>query len=209
MKSSEINAIYAAKVTEFLTAGYTINTNTMDGSQGEIAKIDFRKGNEVIRILLHKETIWGEHFRTADAVVLTVGRCTDERVINTKGFNREAIIWNNRLEVIEERTFFQIGERYGNTDWYLEGEEAQQAISKNRSRWEARYEREWGREVHPKKEYKDEASKKAILPAVRRHLGKPKMKADRIDTVTRIWDKDNHRYEYTVKTVGKNIVRLH
>ena len=59
MKSAEINAIYAAKVTEFLTAGYTINTNTMDGSQGEIAKIDFRKGNEVVRVLLHKETVWG------------------------------------------------------------------------------------------------------------------------------------------------------
>ena len=57
MKSSEINAIYAAKVAEFLTAGYTINTQTMNGSQGEIAKIDFRKGNEVIRVLLAKETI--------------------------------------------------------------------------------------------------------------------------------------------------------
>ena len=29
----------------------------MNGSQGEIAKIDFRKGYEVIRVLLHSETI--------------------------------------------------------------------------------------------------------------------------------------------------------
>ena len=93
MKSTEINAIYAAKVAEFLTAGYTINTNSMNGSQGEIAKIDFRKGNEVIRVLLNSETIWGEHFRTADAIVLTVGRCTDERVISAQGFGRDAIIW--------------------------------------------------------------------------------------------------------------------
>ena len=57
MKSTEINAIYAAKVAEFLSAGYTINTNSMNGSQGEIAKIDFRKGYEVIRVLLHSETI--------------------------------------------------------------------------------------------------------------------------------------------------------
>jgi hypothetical protein len=35
------------------------------------------------------------------------------------------------------------------------------------------------------------------------------MKLERIDTVTRTWDENNHRYEYTVKTVGKNIVRLH
>ena len=118
MKSSEINAIYAAKVAEFLATGYTINTNSMNGSQGEIAKIDFRKGDEVIRVMLHKETIWGENFRTNDAIVLTVGRCTDELVINARGFSRDAIIWNNRLETIEERTFFQIGERRG-ADWYL------------------------------------------------------------------------------------------
>ena len=72
MKSTDINAIYAEKVAEFLNAGYQINTNTMNGSQGEIAKIDFRKGNEVIRVLLHSETVWGEHFRTSEAIILTV-----------------------------------------------------------------------------------------------------------------------------------------
>jgi len=207
MKSTEINAIYAAKVAEYLAAGYTINTNSMNGSQGEIAKIDFRKGDEVVRILLHKETIWGEHFHTNDAVVLTIGRCTEEQVINTRGFSRDAIIWNNRLEVIEERTFLQMG-RWSDVDWYLEGEEATKAIEKNRSRWRNHFAME-NEKVHPRKEYKDEASKKAILPAVRRHLGKPKMKVERIDTVTRTWDEDNNRYEYTVKTVGKNTVRLH
>jgi len=208
MKSAEINAIYAAKVAEFLAAGYSINTNSMNGSQGEIAKIDFRKGNEVIRVLLHQETIWGDNFRTNDAVVLTVGRCDDERVINARGFSRDAIIWNNRLEVIEERTFFQMGRR-PECDWYLEGEEAQKAIERNRSRLNYRFVADGATMGHTRKEYKDEASKKAILPAVRRHMGKPKLKADRIDTVTRCWDEENHRYVYTVKTVGKNIVRLH
>ena len=207
MKSNEINAIYAAKVTEFLTAGYTINTNTMDGSQGEIAKIDFRNGDEVIRILLHKETIWGEHFRTADAVVLTVGRCTDERVINTKGFNRDAIIWNNQLEVIEERTFYQIGERWGNSDWYLEGEEAEKALKKHSDRTHLRYSMEREEEKRQRKEYSDDNAKKIVLPAVRRHLGKPNMKLNRIATIVRRWEKDH--FEYTVTTVGKNRVVLH
>ena len=204
MKSTEINAIYAAKVTEFLTAGYTINTNTMDGSQGEIAKIDFRKGNEVVRVLLHKETVWGEHFTSTDAVVLTVGRCTDERVINTQGFNRDAIIWNNRLEVIEERKFLQIGR--SRADWYLEGKEAEKALAKNRSRWNTRWESS-GLADHPQKEYKDDAVKKMILPAVRRHLGKPGMKLNRIDKVVRTW-RDN-RFVYTVTTVGRKTVVLH
>lgn len=207
MKSTEINAIYAAKVAEFLTAGYTINTNSMNGSQGEIAKIDFRKGNEVIRVLLNSETIWGEHFRTADAIVLTVGRCTDERVISAQGFGRDAIIWNERLEVIEKRTFYRMGDRYG-TDWYLEEKEAEEALNKHYDRRHAFYEME---RIHEswkaRKEYKDEATKQILLPAVRRHLGKPKLKADRIDSIVRFW-KDNH-FEYTVTTIGKNKAVLH
>lgn len=206
MKSAEINAIYAAKVAEFLAAGYQINTNTMDGSQGEIAKIDFRKGDEVIRVMLDKQTIWEEEFRTSDAVVLTVGRCTDERVINTRGFNRDAIIWNNQLEVIEKRIFFWMGRRY-DSDWYLEGEEAREALKKNRERSSVRWNAERNEMRRNRKEYTGEEIKKILLPAVRRHLGKPKMKADRIDKIVRRWE--NNRLEYTVTTLGKKLVVLH
>jgi len=207
MKSAEINAIYSAKVAEFLTAGYQINTTSMDGSQGEIAKIDFRKGTEVIRIMLTKETIWGENFHTADAVVLTIGRCTDERVINAKGFNRDTIIWNNRLEVIEKRIFFRIGANR-DSDWYLEGEEAEAAQDTRRDRRHIQYEMERNEEARTRtQDVTSDEIKKILIPAVRRHLGKPKMKVDRIAKVTRIWKET--RFEYTVTTVGKNIVRLH
>ena len=206
MKSAEINAIYAAKAAEFLAAGYTINTNSMNGSQGEIAKIDFRKGNEVIRVLLNSETIWGEHFRTADAIVLTVGRCTDERVINTQGFGRDAIIWNERLEVIEKRIFYRMGRRY-DSDWYLEGAEAEEALQKNRERSSARWAMERNEDRRNRKEYSGEEIKKILLPAVRRHLDRPKLKVDRIDKIVRIW-KEN-RFEYTVTTLGKKVAVLH
>lgn len=46
MKHTEIEAIMTAKVNEFITKGYTINATTMSGSQGEIAKIDFRKATK-------------------------------------------------------------------------------------------------------------------------------------------------------------------
>lgn len=207
MKSTEINAIYAAKVAEFLSAGYTINTNSMNGSQGEIAKIDFRKGDEVIRVMLNSETIWGENFRTADAIVLTVGRCTDERVINTKGFGRDAIIWNNNLEVIEKRTFFQFGRRR-DCDWYLEGKEAEEALEKNRQRMHTRWEIERAEEARTRtKEITSDELKAILISAVRRHMNKPKMKAERIAKITRSWK--NNRFEYTVTTVGKNTVVLH
>ena len=207
MKSTDINAIYAQKVTEYLTAGYTINVNTMNGSQGEIAKIDFRKGNEVIRVLLHQETIWGENFRTADAIILTVGKCDDERVISARGFGRDAIIWNERLEVIEKRVFFKIGSRR-DADWYLEGEEGEAAMEKYYSRLHAKYEMERIMEARTRsKDMTSDEIRRIVLPAVRRHLGKPNMKMNRIAKVTRSWN--NGRFEYTVTTVGKNRVVLH
>ena len=206
MKSTEINAIYAAKVSEFLNAGYQINTNTMNGSQGEIAKIDFRKGNEVIRVLLHQETIWGENFRTAEAIILTVGRCDDERVINARGFGRDAIIWNERLDVIEKRVFFKIGSR--DADWYLEGEAGEAAMEKYYNRFHTRCALEQIDETRIRtKDITSDEIRKILLPAVRRHLGKPNMKMNRIAKVIRSWN--NNRFEYTVVTVGKNRVVLH
>ncbi len=207
MKSADINAIYAAKVTEFLTAGYQINTNTMNGSQGEIAKIDFRKGNEVIRVMLNSQTIWGDNFRTADAIVLTVGRCNDERVINTKGFGRDAIIWNERLEIIEQRTFIQFGRRR-DCDWYLEGKEAEEALERNRQRSHTRWEIERAEDARTRtKDITSDELKTILISAVRRHMDKPKMKAERIAKIVRSWK--NNRFEYTVTTVGKNTVVLH
>ena len=71
MKHTEIEAIFTAKVAEFITNGYTINATTMAGSQGEIAKIDFRKGNEIIRVMLATDTEWTDN-GTRDMVKFTV-----------------------------------------------------------------------------------------------------------------------------------------
>ena len=207
MKSTEINAIYAAKVAEYLNAGYQINTSTMNGSQGEIAKIDFRKGDEVIRVLLQQETIWGDSYRTAEAIVMTVGRCDDEWVINARGFGRDAIIWNERLDAIEKRVFFRIGSRR-DADWFLEGAEGEAAVEKHYNRLHAKYDLKRIDEarISPKDITSDEI-RKILIPAVRRHLGKPNMKMNRIAKVTRSWN--SNRFEYTVTTVGKNRVVLH
>ena len=205
MKTTDINAIFSAKVAEFLANGYQINTNTMGGSQGEISKIDFRKGDELIRVLLERKTIFTDHF-SHDGIVLIVGRCNDESALNARGF-RDAIIWNSHLEIIEERLFYKMGEIYGETDWYLEGKEAEEALKKNRVRRMAKCEASWTEERRKRKEYSGDAIKKILLPAVRRHLEKPKMKAERIDKITRCWRND--RFEYTVTTLGKKVAVLH
>ena len=160
MKSTDINNIFSAKVAEFLANGYQINTNTMSGSQGEIAKVDFRKGDELIRVLLYRKTIWGEDFPTADAIRLTVGRCIDERAIVT-GFFRDPIVWNERLEVIEERTFYKMGETYGASDWYLEGKEAEEALKKSYDRSRARWDMERAEDRRIREEYTGDTIKKS------------------------------------------------
>ena len=204
MKATEINAIFSAKVAEYMTNGYEINANTMNGSQGEIAKVDFRKGNEVIRIVLFKKSLFTDYWMR-DAIVLLVGRCNDDRVISVTDFDHDPIIWNGNLETVEERTFVKMG-RWG-TDWYVEGKEAEEAMQKNRDRAHARWDIDQLQTERNRKEYTGESIKKILLPAIRRHLDRPKMKADRIEKIVRCWKVN--RFEYTVTTVGKKIVVLH
>ena len=205
MKSTDINAIFSAKIAEFLANGYQINTNTMSGSQGEVAKVDFRKGDELIRVVLDRKTIFHEHF-SCDGIVLTVGRCTDQFALDAQGF-RDATIWNSHLEVIEERTFCKMGMRWSDGDWYLEGKEAEEALKKTRERAKLQWNMERNEDRRNRKEYTGEKIKKILLPAVRRHLERPKLKADRIDKIVRVW-KEN-RFEYTVTTIGKKVAILH
>ena len=205
MKSTDINAIFSAKVAEFLANGYQINTNTMSGSQGEVAKVDFRKGDELIRVVLDRKTIFTDHY-SCDGIVLIVGRCTDQYALDAQGF-RDATVWNSHLEVIEERTFCKMGMRWSDNDWYLEGAEAEEALKKTRERAKLQWNMERYEESRNRKEYTGENIKKILLPAVRRHLERPKLKVDRIDKIVRIW-KEN-RFEYTVTTLGKKVAVLH
>ena len=137
MKHTEIEAIFTAKVTEYIQKGYIFNLTTMSGSQGEIGSVDLRKGDEVLRILLESKREYDHEARLdREMVVLTVGRwnefVSDDRPFESMGTN----IWNNRLEVIEQRTFYQINRR---KDFYTEDQEAFDAmLRKQYSRYDAR-----------------------------------------------------------------------
>lgn len=117
MKHTEIEAIMTAKVSEFIQNGYTINAATMSGSQGEIAKVDFRKGNDVYRVLLEKTTEWTDN-GTRDVVILTVGRSTENIIRDNRPFDTMgSTFWNNRMEIMEQRKFFQIDTR---SDYFID-----------------------------------------------------------------------------------------
>lgn len=124
MKRVEIDKIFSRMLADYLANGYMVNTNTMGGHQGEVAKVDLRKGDEIIRMSLDKGYDWREH---TDWYVLTVGRAT-ECVRNGDG----AIIWTNKCDEIERHVIYKIGE-----DWYSGNEDyTKDCLRKRHARWE-------------------------------------------------------------------------
>ena len=99
MKRNELDAIFTAKVNEYLANGYMINTNTMGGNQGEIAHVDFRKDDEVARLLMETECDQLDR----NVVRITIGRSANQ--INP--LQESATIWNGNLEIIEEFVFLK------------------------------------------------------------------------------------------------------
>lgn len=58
MKYADINKRYTEIVSEYMAAGYTLNSSTMSGSQGEIASIDLTDGKAIIRVLVSRFNDW-------------------------------------------------------------------------------------------------------------------------------------------------------
>lgn len=107
MKHTDIEAIMSAKVAEYIEKGYILSTTTMSGHQGEVAKVDVKKGNEIIRILLTVESAWSDE-GTIQQTKLTVGRAQD-KVHSSHPFDTMATtIWNDRLDIIEETVWYSV-----------------------------------------------------------------------------------------------------
>ena len=72
MKYIDINQKFTAKVAEYIAKGYTINTATMSGSQGEVAHVDLTDGKQVVRVLLDSFTEY-DSFYSLSVLVIVVG----------------------------------------------------------------------------------------------------------------------------------------
>lgn len=113
MKRTELDAIYTAKVATYLAEGYTFSTNTMGGSQGEIAHVDLRKGDDVLRIWMDSQYSVNFWCRTVHIFVGRSHRAVRPEVPNWT-------IWNNELEIIDEEIFAEV-----TRDWYTSTGEGQ------------------------------------------------------------------------------------
>ena len=166
MNQNDINRVFTEKVAELLSRGYQIHPGTMGGSQGEIAHVDLYKDDEIIRVLLERTIGRGEK---PDGVRLIVGRNTDRIRMNC--FDKLGnTIWNNRLEILSEIEFCQIGENY-----YTDAETGKAIQEKRDARRRAH--RETIRRDLP------DAFKCAALKYVQRQ---PRMKSCKLSDVTRV-----------------------
>ncbi len=128
MKYADINKRYTEIIAECIGKGYTINTATMSGSQGEKAKIDLTNGTEIIRIMVATFTDWDDH---TEGVEIIVGKCTDN-VKPHDGIGYDTI-WNDRLDVLHRERFYKIGRN--RSDYYGTQADAKAAAEKSLERY--------------------------------------------------------------------------
>lgn len=188
MKFAVIEAKFTAKVAEYIAKGYTFNAHTMRGSQGEIAKVDLHKGEEIIRIILVDEYRYDDT-KYSDRTVLIVGRNTQ------KLYGGCDTIWNHKLEVIEREEWAKVAD-----DWYLTVEEVAEANKKAESRLENKpYTKRRGTYYFTL----DEKAAQIVLPFIRRQKGYKRCKVSDIRVRKCISD-GKTTYTVQVGTVSKS-----
>ena len=192
MKKHDIEAIFTAKVQDYIVKGYTISTTTMSGHQGEIAKVDVTNGSEIIRILLTSEHEWNhEDCREIESVVLTVGRAEDtfKPCHHSNPFDTmRPTIWNNKLEILEQRTFYQISR---DDDFFTEDFAEYRAMQEvQMERLMNRTDRRWS----PKTTDLGEAAKQAAIRYIKRKLGKQRVSSKDITVTKKEWKDETHYY---------------
>lgn len=130
MKYADINKRYTEIVSEYIAKGFTVNTATMSGSQGEVAKIDLTDGSEIIRVLIRDFSDYGN---TEGGYEIVVGTAMD-KVNPHEPDKMRYIIWNDHLGVHYVERYYSLG-GYRNNDIYGTEQEAREAYQLRLSRF--------------------------------------------------------------------------
>lgn len=106
MKYADINRRVTEIVADYIQRGYSINTATMEGSQGEVASIDLTDGKNVIRIFVQR--FWLKDDLYNDGYELIVGEADRGIRAHQPDGRMYETIWNNKLNVIRRDEFYEI-----------------------------------------------------------------------------------------------------
>lgn len=202
MKHTDIEAIMSAKVAEYITKGYILSTTTMSGHQGEVAKVDVKKGNEIIRILLTSESTWDDQ-GTIQQTKLTVGRAQD-KVRSSSPFDTMATtIWNNRLDIIEERVWYSVD---SSADYF--SEDKAEILAQHKKQMERWRMREALRDLKNGKDVKGDKAKQIALAFVRKQRGEKRSKVEDIASIRRWYSEQYDGMHYAIMMVSGKTYRL-
>lgn len=140
MKYVDINKHFTEIVSEYIAAGYTLNTASMNGSEGEISKVDLTDGKEILRVLVRRFDDCESLFNLT-GVEITVGRVPEEDRVTPHDDSSWFTPWNNHLEQLRQERFFQVGESQRGGKFYGARQEAEAAQSVRLQRYRAKRER--------------------------------------------------------------------
>lgn len=125
---AELTKVFSDKVAKLLRKGYVIDIDHMSGSQGEIAKVIFIKGNAHYQLIMESKSDYTLDY--GESVVIHFGKYTeDESVVYP-----HSTLWISRFDTIWSMTVIKITENY-----YVTEELAQAFRAKKKSRMEAKY----------------------------------------------------------------------
>jgi hypothetical protein len=191
MKSNFLDSEITKFVSGYISNGYTINTETMRGSDGT-NRVDLRKGNKFIRIWIERTSAWSynkeldkKYDYGGDIFVLRIG------YKEVKNPNTDSI-WSSDLAISYEKPYYKIGSNGYNKGAYTDDfEEVKHWIAVASPRWSRRY------DAKKSIEYKDINRLKIGFDIVKKMPKTKSIHLENIKCVTRSRDW-NGRLEYTV-----------
>lgn len=170
MKYADINRAFTDMVQKCLSMGWTINTASMSGSQGEVAKVDFTDGKQIARAMLEKR--YDSEMSVEYYCISLAISGKDSRV--KPNLMRSNTLWNRDLEVIEEVSFYRASVMC-DVDWFV----SRDIAMKNAEKW-------YGRASQRANGRSEDISQKAapvVLGYVRKHKGCKTAKAKDIRVI--------------------------
>lgn len=140
MKYIDINKRFTEIVSEYIATGYTLNTASTNGSEGEISKVDLTDGKEILRVLVRRFDDC-ESLHSLTGVEITVGRVPEEDRVTPHDDSNWFAPWNNHLDQLRQERFFQVGESQRSGKFYGTRQEAEAAWAVRFQRYKAKRER--------------------------------------------------------------------
>lgn len=131
MKYADINRRYTEIIAMYIGRGYTFNTASMGGSQGETCKIDLTDDTEIIRVLVGT---FHDCSGNLKGIQITVGKSTD-KVAQPHDDSSWNTVWNDHLEVLSTERFYKIGDDRRHGTFYGSEAEAKAVVTIRQSRY--------------------------------------------------------------------------